>query len=794
MVDLSSPSWLNDFDTLALQQTYIHGFQPTQDDVLVLRALGVEPEPSRYPNAARYFRHLSAHNASQLASFPAPAKSRVKGTIKLATDAELCDGKTHFHAQPPAVPETMKKTIQAKQLASGFTAPAFDEYSKHRQELWDKLKAKQPKIPNHGEKVTVTDDKGHSFEAQVGVTRPLDIAKAWFGGDALTEFVVAKIDNKTLWDLGRPVEGAGEISFLRFDHSEAREVFWHSSSHVVGEALERVFGGNLTKGPPTEAGFFYDIFLGSKVVGEDDYKRIDDEVNKIIKEKQIFERILVSKQDGLELFKHNPFKIEIITNKVPDDAFMSVYKCGSLIDPCRGPHIINTGSVKACIVTKNSSAYWQGRAGQDSLQRVYGISFPSKDQMTEWKHLQEEAKKRDHRVLGMQQELYFFNELSPGSCFWLPHGTRIYNKLISTIKNEYWKRGFNEVVTPNMYSMKLWEISGHAAKYRENMFVFDVEDQEFALKPMNCPGHCLMFAHRVRSWRELPIRLADFGVLHRNELSGALHGLTRVRRFQQDDAHIFCMPDQIKDEITGALDFLNAVYGKFGFTYDVRLSTRPELYLGEVEVWNKAEEALKEALDASGLKWELNPGDGAFYGPKIDITLMDALKRKHQCGTIQLDFQLPIRFGLQFQSGEEEGKPVIKQPVIIHRAILGSVERFVSVLTEQCGGKWPFWLSPRQAIIVPIAAAFNDFSHQVEAQLRKEGYYVDTDLSNKSFNKKVRDGQLAQYNFILVIGEKEASSNGVSVRTRDNVVHGLKTVDELLKDWKVYADEHTNNV
>eukprot|EP00300_Choanocystis_sp_HF-7_P004611 c13596_g1_i1.p1 GENE.c13596_g1_i1~~c13596_g1_i1.p1 ORF type:complete len:746 (+),score=211.22 c13596_g1_i1:41-2239(+) len=685
--------------------------------------------------------------------------------INVAQAEELCDSKT-VNANGAIVPETMLKKTTAKKVTSGFQAPKFDEFKNYRLELWEKLKAKQPKLPNQGEKLTLTYVGKGDLEAVAGVTKPFDLAKQWFEKDRLGDFVVAKV-NDTLWDMSRPLEFGGNIRFLEFDDPEATEVFWHSSSHLLGQVLEREFGGNLTKGPPTEGGFFYDIFLGEQVVTQDHYKQLNAALNAVIKEKQPFERILVSKQDGLELFKHNPFKVEIITNKVPDDAYMSIYKCGTLIDPCRGPHIANSQLVKACQVTKNSSAYWEGRAGQDSLQRVYGISFPTKERMAEHLRLLEEAAKRDHRLIGQQQELFFFNTLSPGSCFWLPHGARIFNKLVDTIKEEYWKRGFSEVVTPNVYSMALWETSGHAAKYRENMFLFEVEKQEFALKPMNCPGHCVMFDHRVRSWRELPIRFADFGVLHRNELSGALHGLTRVRRFQQDDAHIFCTHDQIKDEIAGALDFLKCIYGIFGFTYEMRLSTRPEQFLGEVEVWNKAEQALQEALDASGLPWELNPGDGAFYGPKIDVTLMDALKRRHQCGTIQLDFQLPQRFKLQYTGTDDSGAAAMKQPVIIHRAILGSVERFISVLTEQTAGKWPFWLSPRQIIVVPVAAAFDEYAKHVHAVLHEAKYYVDIDLSSKTFNKKVREGQTAQYNFILVVGEKEATNNLVNIRLRD---------------------------
>lgn len=352
--------------------------------------------------------------------------------------------------------------------------------------------------------------------------------------------------------------------------------------------------------------------------------------------------------------------------------------------------------------------------------------------------------------MGREQELFFFHELSPGSCFFLPKGAHIYNELVNLIKGEYRKRGFNEVVTPNIYNSKLWQTSGHWQHYAENMFAIEIEKETFALKPMNCPGHCLMFAHRPRSWRELPLRMADFGVLHRNELSGALSGLTRVRRFQQDDAHIFCLPDQIGQEIDGALDFLDHIYGIFGFTFDLKLSTRPEKYLGDIEVWNKAEKALADSLtrfcDKSGKKWTENPGDGAFYGPKIDITIQDALRRSHQCATIQLDFQLPIRFDLSYIADDGEKH----KPVIIHRAVLGSVERMIAILTESCAGKWPFWLSPRQVCIVPVGPSLNDYAQEIYTKLYDAGFQVEVDVDpGDTLNKKIRNAQLAQFNFIL---------------------------------------------
>lgn len=355
----------------------------------------------------------------------------------------------------------------------------------------------------------------------------------------------------------------------------------------------------------------------------------------------------------------------------------------------------------------------------------------------------------------------------------LPHGTFIYNTLTSYIREEYRKRGFSEVISPNIYNSKLWKQSGHWQHYSQNMFSFDVEKEKFALKPMNCPGHCVMFAHTSRSWRELPLRLADFGVLHRNEASGALTGLTRVRRFQQDDAHIFCAPTHIKEEILGCLDFMQSVYTTFGFDFELCLSTRPDKYMGELAQWDEAEAQLRDTMDQFGKAWSLNEGDGAFYGPKIDITVTDALKRRHQCATIQLDFQLPNQFELSYvsESGEK------KRPVMIHRAVLGSVERMMAILTEQYAGKWPFWLSPRQALVVPVAAPFDAYAVKVKQQLHLAGFQAEVDLApGDTMNKKIRNGQLEQFNFLLVVGEKEAA-NG----TRDNLVHGEVKVEELVE-------------
>lgn len=666
----------------------------------------------------------------------------------------------------------------------------WPSYIQERISLWDKLKKQYEeelaaKVP---QEIFITLPDGKVVNAQAWRTTPYDIAMGISKGLA-DSTIIAKV-NGELWDLDRPLEFNCKLELLnKFENEEASAVFWHSSAHILGEAMERVYGGCLCYGPPIENGFYYDMHLDEQeqMVSNLDFPVVEGLMKDIVKEKQPFERLEMKKEDLIEMFKYNPFKLRILKEKVTTPT-TTAYRCGPLIDLCRGPHVRHTGKIKAFKVTKNSSTYWEGKSDAESLQRVYGISFPDNKQLKEWEKLQEEAAKRDHRKLGREQELFFFHELSPGSCFFQPKGAHIYNTLVEFIRSEYRKRGFQEVVSPNVYNVKLWQTSGHWAHYSENMFSFDVENEMYALKPMNCPGHCIIFDHRIRSWRELPLRMADFGVLHRNELSGALTGLTRVRRFQQDDAHIFCTVEQIGDEIVGALDFLRNVYSIFGFTFALRLSTRPEKFLGELEMWNKAEKQLEESLNRFGEPWTENPGDGAFYGPKIDITITDALKRPHQCATIQLDFQLPIRFNLSYVNEKSEKA----RPVMIHRAILGSVERMIAILTESYAGKWPFWISPRQAVIIPVAEPFHEYAEQVKSRIFNAGFMCDADLdSSDTLNKKIRNAQLSQYNFIMVVGEKEKTSDTVNVRTRDNIVHGEFSIEDVITKFSKLKHERT---
>uniref|UniRef100_A0A4W4EBJ5 threonine--tRNA ligase n=1 Tax=Electrophorus electricus TaxID=8005 RepID=A0A4W4EBJ5_ELEEL len=551
------------------------------------------------------------------------------------------------------------------------------QYIEDRLVLYNKLKTEHDALlaeraAKDSKPIRITLPDGKVVDGESWKTTPYQVACSISQGLA-DNTVVAKV-NGDVWDLDRALEGDCNLQLLKFEDEEAQAVYWHSSAHIMGEAMERVYGGCLCYGPPIESGFYYDMYLENEGLSSNDFPCLENLCKKIIKEKQPFERLEIKKESLLEMFEYNKFKCRILNEKVTTPT-TTVYRCGPLIDLCRGPHVRHTGKIKALKIHKNSSTYWEGKADMESLQRLYGISFPDLKMLKDWENL--------------------------------------------------------------------------------------------------------MFDHRPRSWRELPLRLADFGVLHRNELSGALTGLTRVRRFQQDDAHIFCSMDQIESEIKGCLGFLRSVYDVFGFTFKLNLSTRPEKFLGEAELWDQAEKQLENSLNEFGEKWVLNPGDGAFYGPKIDIQIKDAIGRYHQCATIQLDFQLPIRFNLTFVSHDGDDK---KRPVIIHRAILGSVERMIAILTENYGGKWPLWLSPRQLMVVPVGPACEEYAQRVRQEFHSVGLMTDVDLDpGCTLNKKIRNAQLAQYNFILVVGEKEKSSDTVNVRTRDNKVHGERSLTECME-------------
>lgn len=709
-------------------------------------------------------------SSSHPAQLPALDGSLVKGELKPKENKE----KKPKVADGPAYPLELQ--------------PRPDFFD-HRIKMFEKLKSEYDEYVKAQirEDIVVTMPDGSERNGKGWETSPMSIAQD-VSKSLADRVVIAKVDGE-LWDLERPLEKSCKLELLDFEHPEGKKVFWHSSAHVLGEAAERHYGCHLCLGPPTDDGFFYEMGIEDRPVSNADYPALEKVSESAIKEKQKFERLVVSKDNLLEMFNYNKYKQYLIETKVPDGSATTVYRCGPMIDLCVGPHIPHTGKIKAFMITKNSASYFLGDHNNESLQRIYGISFPDKKQLAEYKVFLAEAARRDHRKIGKDQELFFFNDLSPGSCFFLPHGTRIYNTLVELMRSEYFKRGYQEVISPNMYNSKLWETSGHWQNYKDDMFLLDVEKEKWALKPMNCPGHCLIFDSRDRSYRELPIRMAEFGIIHRNEASGALTGLTRVRRFVQDDTHVFCMPSQLEDEITALFDFMEHVYGLFGFEFRLELSTRPDNFLGMIETWNAAEEQLKQALEKHHPgKWELNPGDGAFYGPKIDITIRDALRRSFQCATIQLDFQLPERFNLKYRSPEDMANPdkPPTRPVIIHRAILGSIERFIAIITEHFAGKWPFWLSPRQVLVIPVANPYREYASEVANCLSGKGFYADVDNGENTLPKKIRNGEIAQYNFILVVGQEEVDARSVNVRNRDDVGTKAKTqmvpLDEIVEN------------
>uniref|UniRef100_F7DDV7 threonine--tRNA ligase n=1 Tax=Monodelphis domestica TaxID=13616 RepID=F7DDV7_MONDO len=756
------------------------------------------------------------------ASSPSPELERLRGEneklryrlqhLRRSLEAELSRGpepSREASGVPDGAPSqlpsiTNQKDVQSKnkkekkkenEIVNGLKSELYSgpNFIEDRLMLYETLKREHDTLlayraANESKLIKIMLIDGKIVEGESWKTTPYQVAAGISQGLA-DNTVIAKV-NDELWDLDRPLEEDSTLELLRFDNEEAQAVYWHSSAHILGEAMESYYGGCLCYGPPIENGFYFDMFIEDRGVSSTEFPTLENMCKTIMKEKQRFERLEIKKEILLEMFKYNKFKCRILNEKV-DTPTTTVYRCGPLIDLCRGPHVRHTGKIKAIKIFKNSSTYWEGKADMETLQRIYGISFPDNKMMKTWEKFQEEAKNRDHRKIGKEQELFFFHDLSPGSCFFLPRGAFIYNTLMDFIKEEYHRRNFTEVISPNVYNSKLWETSGHWQHYSENMFSFDIEKETFALKPMNCPGHCLMFAHRPRSWREMPIRLADFGVLHRNELSGTLSGLTRVRRFQQDDAHIFCRMEQIEEEMKGCLEFLQSVYTVFGFSFQLNLSTRPENFLGEIEIWNQAEEQLQNSLKEFGKPWKLNPGDGAFYGPKIDIKIKDAIGRYHQCATIQLDFQLPIRFNLTYVSKDSDDKT---RPVIIHRAILGSVERMIAILSENYGGKWPFWLSPCQVMVIPVGPTCEEYALQISKEFFEAGFMADVDLDQScTLNKKIRNAQLAQYNFILVVGEKEKLNNAVNVRTRDNKIHGEASVVSTISKLKKLKESRTLN-
>nr|WP_274964166.1 threonine--tRNA ligase [Tepidanaerobacter syntrophicus] len=592
------------------------------------------------------------------------------------------------------------------------------------------------------------------------------------------EALIAKVDGKAK-DLSMKVDEDCNVEILTFEDEEARKAFWHSTSHVMAQAVKRLFPETkLAIGPAIDEGFYYD-FDRDESFTPSDLEKIENEMAKIVAEDYPFCRIDVTKEEALSEFKKmgEPYKVELI-EALPEDAPISFYQQGEFKDLCAGPHIPSTGKIKAFKLTSLAGAYWRGDERNKMLQRIYGISFPKKSMLDEYLKRIEEAKKRDHRKLGRELDIFSLHEEGPGFPFFHPNGMVIWNLLTDFWRKEHTKRGYKEIKTPIILNEELWRRSGHWDHYKENMYFTQIDGENYAVKPMNCPGGILMYKTDSHSYRDLPIRLGELGLVHRHELSGVLHGLMRVRCFTQDDAHIFMTPSQIEDEIIGVIDLVDYFYQIFGFEYNVELSTRPENSMGSDELWEQATSALQGALEKKGMPYKINEGDGAFYGPKIDFHLKDSLGRTWQCGTIQLDFQMPERFDLTYigQDGEKH------RPVMIHRVIFGSIERFIGILIEHYGGAFPVWLAPVQAKILPISEKHLDYAYKVKKQLDAAGIRAEVDERNEKIGYKVRDAQMKRIPFMLVTGDKEASENTVSVRTREKGDTGSKPIEEFINE------------
>ncbi len=590
---------------------------------------------------------------------------------------------------------------------------------------------------------------------------------------APNESVTVEI-NGILKDLSTPLKENDKVHLLAFEDPEGREVFWHTSAHVLAQAILRIWPeAKPTIGPPIDGGFYYDF--ANLTVSEEDFEKIEKEALKITEENyQTKRKEFSSKKEALDYFANNKYKTELIESF---DGLISGYEQGEFFDLCRGPHLPNLGKIKAFKVLKTSGAYWKGDSTKEMLTRVYAISFPDRKQLKEHLFMLEEAKKRDHKLIGPKLGLFSLEEQAPGMPFIHPKGMLIWNKLIEFWRDLHINADYVEIKTPQLMSQQLWEMSGHWKHYRENMYAFGIEDRQFAIKPMNCPGCMLYFKTQNHSYRELPLRIAELGHVHRHEASGALSGLFRVRSFHQDDAHLFMKPDDIKAEILRVLALVEKTYSTFGLPYRLELSTRPSESIGSDEDWQRATEGLKGALDEWGQPYRINEGDGAFYGPKIDIHIRDALGRSWQCGTVQLDMALPEKFQLEYMDSDG----LQKRPVMIHRAIFGSVERFFGILIEHFVGRFPLWLSPLQVRILTVADRHAEYAEEVCREIQKAGLLCDVDSSSESINKKVRTAQLLQVNYILTVGDKESENKTVALRTRDNILHGEISLAELIK-------------
>ena len=623
--------------------------------------------------------------------------------------------------------------------------------------------------------------KGDVRQFEAGVSAA-DVAKS-IGMGLYKSACAAKV-NGEVCDLRTVLNEDCTLEILTFEDEGGKHAFWHTAAHGMAQAVQHLFpGAHFGIGPALENGWYYDI-KADRPLTTGDFEAIEAEMKKIVKEDLPLEKRVITVEEGREIFAGQTYKLELLEEYAAKGWELTVYKQGDFTDLCAGPHLMSTGAIKAVKLTKVAAAYWRGDATRDSLDRLYGIAFPKASGLEEYLKLMEEAAKRDHRRLGKELELFTLLEEGPGFPFFLPKGMVLKNTLIDFWRQIHREAGYQEISTPMMLNRSLWERSGHWDHYKNNMYTTVIDDTDFAIKPMNCPGGMLVYQTQPRSYRDLPLRMGELGLVHRHELSGALHGLMRVRCFTQDDAHIFMTPDQIKDEIKGVVQLIDKVYSLFGFEYHIELSTMPEDHMGSDEEWARATDGLRSAIEELGREYTVNEGDGAFYGPKLDFHLVDAIGRTWQCGTIQLDMQLPERFELEY-TGEDGQK---HRPVMIHRVVFGSIERFIGILIEHFAGAFPTWLAPVQAMIIPITDRQHEYAKELEKKLNAAGIRVESDLRSEKMGYKIREAQLKKIPYMLVVGDKEMEDGTVAVRARKEEKGGTMSVDAFLAAIRAEID------
>ena len=615
---------------------------------------------------------------------------------------------------------------------------------------------------------------GSKIQVEEGLSI-LEIAKKISEGLA-RKAMVGVIDGEVK-DLREKINKDCKLEIKTFDDLEGKKAYWHTSSHIMAQAIKRLYPNTkLTIGPSIDNGFYYDFDV-KKPFSEEDLQKIEEEMKKIVKEDLKLEKYTLPREEAIKFMKEKeePYKVELI-EELPEGEEISFYKQGEFTDLCAGPHVGSTGEIKAIKLLSSSASYWRGDETKQTLQRIYGISFPKASMLEDYLNMLEEAKKRDHKKLGKELELFMIAKEGPGFPFFLPKGMALRNVLEDFWRKKHVLNDYIEVKTPLVLNEELWHRSGHWDHYKDNMYTTKIDEMDYALKPMNCPGGMLVYKSNMRSYRDLPIRMGELGMVHRHEKSGELNGLFRVRCFTQDDAHIFCLPEQIESEIISLIHLINEVYSIFGFTYTVELSTRPEDSMGSDEAWELAESSLRKALEDENMEYKINEGDGAFYGPKIDFHIKDCLGREWQCGTIQLDFQMPERFDLTY-IGEDGEK---HRPVMLHRVIFGSIERFIGILIEHYAGAFPTWLAPVQVKILPIADAHIDYAEKLKEIFQNKGIRVEVDPRQEKIGYKIREAQLQKVPYMLVIGDKEVEANKVGVRSRTDGDIGQMDIDEFI--------------